>query len=156
MTATTPTAAPPLWFLGTTVWFRVSAADGDNGLSVLESVAPHGDSPPLHVHEREDEIFHVLSGELLLVVDGEELRLGEGETALAPCGVAHTYRVESPQARWLVFTGGGEFERFVRELSRPAEAEGVPPRTAPPTAEAAEHLAEVGAAHGIAIVGPPL
>lgn len=156
MPATTPTAVAPLWFLGTTVWVRVSASEGRNGLSVLESLAPHGDSPPLHVHERQDEIFHVLSGELLLVIDGEELRLKEGETGLAPCGVAHTYRVESPQARWLVLTAGDEFERFVRELSRPAEADGVPPQTGPPTAEAAEHLAAVGAAHGIAIVGPPL
>ena len=26
----------------------------------MESLAPHGDSPPLHVHQTEDEIFHVL------------------------------------------------------------------------------------------------
>ena len=151
----TPTAAS-LWFLGTAVWIRASADVGRNGLSVLESLAPQGDSPPLHVHAREDELFHVVSGELLLEVGGEELRLAEGETVLAPAGVAHTYRVESAEARWLVVTVGGEFERFVRELSRPAEGDGLPPRTGPPTAEQAEELAAVAATHGIEIVGPPL
>ena len=154
MVTATPTS--PLWFLDTAVRIRVSADEGRNGLSLLESLASQGDSPPLHVHTRDDELFHVLSGELLLEVGGEELVLAEGETALAPAGVAHTYRVESAEARWLVVTVGGEFERFVRELSRPADADGLPPRSGPPTAEQAEHLAAVGAKHGIEIVGPPL
>ena len=51
---------------------------------------------------------------------------------------------------------GAEFEEFVRELSRPAEADGLPPRLGPPTAEQVEQLAGVAAEHGIAIVGPPL
>jgi quercetin dioxygenase-like cupin family protein len=152
----TPTAPAPLWFLDTAVWVRVSADAGRNGLSMLESLAPQGDSPPLHVHTRDDELFHVLAGELLLEVGGEQLVLAEGETALAPAGVAHTYRVESAEARWLVVTVGGDFERFVRELSRPAEDDGLPQRTGPPTPEQAENLAAVGAKHGIEIVGPPL
>ena len=36
------------------------------------------------------------------------------------------------------------------------QGDGLPPRTGPPTAEQAEQLATVGAAHGIEIVGPPL
>ena len=154
MITATPTS--PLWFLDTAVWIRVSADAGHNGLSMLESLAPRGDSPPLHLHTRDDELFHVVSGELLLEIEGEEVILAEGETALAPAGVAHSYRVESAEARWLVVTVGGEFERFVRELSRPAERDGLPPRTGPPTAEQAEELAAVGAKHGIEIVGPPL
>jgi hypothetical protein len=122
----------------------------------MESLGPEGDSPPLHLHETQDELFHVLSGELLLVVGREEVRLGEGETALAPGGVPHSYRVESPEARWLVVTRGRQFEEFVRELSRPAEADGLPPQLGPPSPEQVEQLAGVAAEHGIAIVGPPL
>ena len=51
-----------LWFLNTRVTIRVSYTDGADGISVLEHWAPHGDSPPLHVHEHEDEIFHILEG----------------------------------------------------------------------------------------------
>ena len=156
MSTAMPATVQPLWFLDTAVSIRVSCLEGRDGLSVIESLAAQGDSPPLHVHQNEDEIFHVLSGDLLLLIDGEEIRLGEGESALAPAGLAHTYRVESPQARWLVVTGRGDFERFVRQLSRPADSEGLPPKAGPPTAEQGAQLAAVAAAHGIAIVGPPL
>jgi quercetin dioxygenase-like cupin family protein len=148
-------ATQPLWFLATSVRILVSCDDGADGISLIESVAAEGDSPPLHVHTSEDELFHVLDGELRLRVGGDELRLRSGEAALAPRGVPHTYRVDSERARWLVTTVGGDFERFVRELSRPADTDGLPPQ-APPTAEQVEYLAEVAATHAIELVGPPL
>lgn len=145
----------PVWFLGTTVRFLVSHEDGSDGLSLIESLAAEGDSPPLHVHRTEDELFHVLEGELRLRVGEADLRLTAGEAAVAPRGVPHTYRVESPQARWLVATAHGDFERFVRALSRPAEHDGLPLQV-PPTPEQVEQLAAAAAAHGIDLVGPPL
>ena len=152
---TTATTSMPLWFLGTGVRIRVAAADSPDGLSAIESLALEGDSPPLHVHTTEDELFHVLEGELRVRLGDEELRLGPGETALAPQGLAHTYRVESPQARWLCVTRRGDFERFVRALSRPAESEGLPPQSRP-TPEQIEQLENVAGEHGIRFVGPPL
>jgi quercetin dioxygenase-like cupin family protein len=152
---TTATASPTLWFLATSVRVPVSTADSPDGLSVIDSLAPEGDSPPLHVHRTEDEVFHVLEGELRVRLGDEELRLGPGDIALAPKGIAHTYRVESPQARWLCITCKGDFERFVRALSRPADSDGLPPQ-APPTPEQVEQLAQVAAEHGIELVGPPL
>ncbi len=145
-----------LRFLDTHVVVHVAHEEGD-GVSVLESRAPFGDSPPLHVHHTEDETFFVLEGELLLAVGDEELRLGPGRCARAPRGVPHTYRVESAAgARWLVVTGSGDFERFVRSLSQPAEADELPERSAPPTPEQAAGLAAAASAHGIELVGPPL
>jgi hypothetical protein len=49
-----------LWFLNTHVTIRVSARDGSNSISVLEHRASQGDSPPLHIHHDEDEIFTFL------------------------------------------------------------------------------------------------
>ena len=110
-----------LWFLDTLVTVRVAHAEGEDGVSVLESLAPHGDSPPLHVHHTEDEVFHVLEGEFRFRVGESHLRLRAGETLLAPKGVPHTYCVESPSGgRWLVVTTHGDFERLVRSFSRPA------------------------------------
>ena len=146
-----------LWFFDTRVDIRVSHDEGDDGLSILESEAPWADSPPLHVHRTQDEAFHVLAGELRLVVGGEESSVGPGETALAPKGVPHSYRVESREgARWLVTTTGGDFERFVRRLSRPAEGDRLPEPAGPPAPEHAEALARVAKEHGIELVGPPL
>src|SRR3954447_20398278 len=111
-----------LWFLNTEVTIKVSHLNGSDGVSVLEHRAPHGNSPPLHIHRTEDEIFHILEGEMLFRISDRELRAGAGETLLAPKNIPHSYRVESAEgARWLTITRGGDFETFVRSCGRPAE-----------------------------------
>ena len=151
------TSTQQLWFLDTLVTVRVPHDEGEDGISVLERHAPHGDSPPLHVHQTEDEIFHVLEGQLRLRAGDSEVRIGAGETILAPKGVPHTYRVESHDgARWLLITRRGDFERFVHALSRPAERPELPAAQGPPTPEQADALAAAAREHGIELVGPPL
>ena len=155
--STTTVMTERRWFLETLVTIRVSHDAGDDGISVIESVAPYGDSPPLHIHRTEDELFHVLDGTMRLRVGDGELLADAGDVVLAPKGVPHTYRVESPEgARWLVTTTRGDFEAMVRAASRPAEREELPERTGPPTSEQQAALAAVCAAHGIDLVGPPL
>jgi quercetin dioxygenase-like cupin family protein len=150
-------ATERLWFLDTLVTVRVGHDQGDDRISVLERLAPHGESPPLHVHRTQDELFHVLEGELRVRAGDADIRVGAGEALLAPRGVAHTYRVESPDgARWLVITTGGDFERFVREVSRQAERPGLPSPQGPPTPEQEDAFAAVARQHGIEFVGPPL
>lgn len=144
-----------LWFLNTLVSVHVPHEQALDGVSVLESRAPRGDSPPMHVHT-EDEIFHVISGTMRLSVGGQERVLGAGETFRAPKGVPHSYLVESDEARWLVVTSRGEFERFVRSYSRPAATDALPEPAGPPTPEEADALAVACRAYGIELVGPPL
>ncbi len=84
-----PVSHRQLWFLDGLVTVRVEAGD-EGGVSVLEHLAPQGESPPLHVHDEQDEVFHVLEGRLRLHVDGADLVAGPGETAMAPRRVPHT------------------------------------------------------------------
>jgi quercetin dioxygenase-like cupin family protein len=140
------TAPTELWFLHTCVSFPVSHGDGVDGISVMHSCAPRGDSPPLHVHRTEDEVFHVIDGELRFSIDGNIVPARAGDTAFAPKGVPHTYCVDSAEATWLAITTNGDFERFVRTLSR-AER--------PSEIDEAE-LVQTAAENGIEFVGPPL
>jgi quercetin dioxygenase-like cupin family protein len=154
---TTTVSANQLWFLDTLVTVRVSISDGQDGMSILEHRAPHGASAPLHFHRTEDEVFHILEGELRVKVNDQEHRVAAGDIMLAAKGVPHTYRVESPQgARYLTITVRGDFERFVRALSRPAQRAELPEPAGPPSADAIAALKAVAAEHGIEIVGPPL
>ena len=121
----------------------------------METLAPRGDSPPLHVHLAEDEIFHILEGEVRFRVADTELVVRAGETMLAPKGVPHTYLVESERGRWLVVTARGNHERFVRSVSRPAEWSELP-EPSPLTPDQREGLVAAGREHGLEIVGPPL
>src|SRR5688500_18468646 len=116
-----------LWFLNTRVAVRISYQDGSDRISVLEHQAPHGDSPPLHVHRNEDEVFHLLEGEVAFRVGDKQLQGNAGDTFLVPKGIPHTYRVLSAGgARWLTVTTGEEFERFVCALGRPADRDRLP------------------------------
>src|SRR4051812_40105032 len=112
---------------------------------------------PMHVHHHGDEAFHVLDDELQLRVGDKAAENPRRRNRLAPRGVAHTYRVTSPQgARWLIITPGANFERFVRAMSRPAQTPETPEAAGPPTTQQVAALAEVAREHGIDIVGPPL
>ena len=145
-----------LWFLDTLVCVRVSHREGTDRISVLEHAARRGDSPPLHVHVNEDEVFHILEGEFRFQIGAEQRSGRAGDTVIAPKGVRHTYRVESVRARWLTVTARGQFEDFVRAMARDAPARELPPASGPPSQEAIDALTGMAAQHGIEIVGPPL
>ena len=155
MTKTIP--ANQLWFQDSLVTIRVSMSDGQDGISVLEHRVPYGFSPPSHLHRTEDEVLHVLEGEFRVKVKDQEHQLGPGDVLLAPKGVPHTYRVESVQGgRCLTITVRGDFERFVRAVSRPAGRSQLPEPAGPPSADAIQTLKANAAKYGIELVGPPL
>ena len=150
-------AANQLWFQNSLVTIRVSASDRQDGISVLEHLVPYGFSPPLHLHRTEDEVFHVIEGDFRVRIQDQDHRLGAGDTLLAPKGVPHTYRIESAQGgRCLTITARGDFERFVRAVSRPAQRPELPEPAGPPSADAIQALRAAAARHGIELVGPPL
>jgi mannose-6-phosphate isomerase-like protein (cupin superfamily) len=79
---------------------------------------------PLHVHEREDELFYVLEGEHVFQVGEQEHRAGPGDLVFAPRRVPHSQRRVVPrEGRTLVVTSPGGLEGFFRELAE-ADAAG--------------------------------
>lgn len=147
----------PFWFLNTLVTIRVSSSDGQDGVSIIEHRVRQGDSPPLHLHHTEDEIFHILEGEFRVKVRDAEQPAGPGDLLLVPKGIPHTYRAMSPEGgRFLTVTARGDFERFLRSMGRPAKGSDLPEPAGPPTPEAMHALTTSAARFGIEIVGPPL
>ena len=94
-----------LWFLNGRVEVLRASADHADGVSVLEIDLPFGDSPPLHVHHRQDEVFHILEGEVRFRVGETDVIGRPGQTLVGPAGTPHSFRVLSPGgARMLVTT----------------------------------------------------
>lgn len=50
-----------------------------------------GEGPPLHVHPGEDDAFYILAGEVVMIVEDEEIVVGPETFVLVPPGVAHTF-----------------------------------------------------------------
>jgi quercetin dioxygenase-like cupin family protein len=151
-TVVRPERAQALWFIDNLVRVHVDGEASGGQLAIVEEWGRRGNMPPLHVHQRDDETFLVLDGELSLFVAGEQLVLNAGQAAVAPREVPHAYRVESEQARWLVISTPAGFESFVRAAAKPARAEELPPAGRPHDPAA---LAQAAAEVGIEILGPP-
>jgi mannose-6-phosphate isomerase-like protein (cupin superfamily) len=61
-----------------------------------------GSGPPyLHVHNEDDEAWHVLEGSLVFRFADREVWAAKGATVFVPAGVPHTYRAE-PGSRYLM------------------------------------------------------
>jgi len=144
------------WFKGTLVNVRLSWNAGEDRVSVVEHFMPYGESPPLHIHRNEDEVFHILEGEMRIHIDGRDLVARAGETVLAPKGKPHSFRVESREgARCLTITSGGDFENMIREMADPATSAGLPPQVEPTPAMIIAFY-EACARNSIDIIGSPL
>ena len=71
-------------------------------MTVFEEIAPMLDTP-LHVHEREDELFYILDGEHIVQRGQQEHKLDPGQTIFLPRNVPHAHRRVVPrQGRLLV------------------------------------------------------
>ncbi|MBB4372324.1 quercetin dioxygenase-like cupin family protein [Bradyrhizobium sp. cir1] len=106
----TPDTGPMLDVLGVTHSYKAMASETGQQFSVWESIVPPGCGAPAHTHTREDEAFYVLSGEVLVEVEGaaDPLRLGPGAFLFAPRHRRHGYRnVGTDTARLLVFAMPG-------------------------------------------------
>ena len=145
------------WFLNTLVVVRVPPERGTDGLCVLEHRAPKGDSPPLHVHHDQDEVFALLEGEARFSLSGRDIEARPGDCLIVPKGEPHSYLATSADGmRFLTITRGGGFVGLVREVGRAAETDGLPEPSRPPSPEAQQALAQIARRHGVEFVGPPL
>ena len=141
-----------LWFLGNLVTLKATGAETGGRVTVVEFVNPPGFAPPLHRHEREEEMFLILDGRATFHCGEESVAAGPGDFVLLPAGRPHTF-VVAPDAplRSLQITTPAGFEAFAAAVGEPAAERRLPdPGPVDPAA-----LAHAGALHGVEILGPP-
>ena len=100
--------------------FLATGKETDGKYFLSETTVTSGDpSPPVHTHSKEDEDFYLRSGTLTLVVDGEEIKLNEGEYLNIEKGGKHTWRNESNLDAELIVTFVPDgIEDMYKELDR--------------------------------------
>ena len=91
----------------------------DGRIMIMEGEILVGEGPPLHIHHREDEYFHVLQGEIEFYIGDETIVGKAGTWVYAPRYIKHTYRnVNSTGARLeFVFQPAG-IEHYFEDISK--------------------------------------
>ena len=149
-----PGEGEALWFNGGLALLRATGEQTEGRFAVLELLAPKGFAAPLHIHRNEDEFFVVLSGEVRVQHGETVIEAVAGSLVHGPRGVAHSFHVDSGEARLLLFFGPAGVEGFFREGGKPARSLGLP--HADEQFLDRQALMEIGSRYHQEFVGPPL
>jgi len=127
------------------VTVKVSSQDTGGALLVVEQNNSQKGGPPRHIHHDQDEWFYAVHGEYVVEIGGEIYPLHPGDSVLAPRGVPHTWaHIGEETGRLLIaFQPAGTMESFFSAA-------------APASATGSAEVAELFAAHGMRLTGPPL
>jgi quercetin dioxygenase-like cupin family protein len=149
-----PGEGEALWFNGGLGVLKATADQTEGRTAVMELLAPRGFASPLHIHRNEDEFFVVLSGEVRVQHGENVIEAVAGSLVHGPRGVPHGFRVDSPEARLLLFFGPAGVEGFFREGGKPARSLELPPTDEQFLDKQA--LMEIAGRYQQEFVGPPL
>lgn len=149
-----PDEGDGIWLLGGLYTFKARGSATANAYSLFEVQGPV--AAPRHRHEREEEGFYVVDGDVTLVIENEMIEGTAGTFAFVPRGVEHAFKIESPEAKLLLLLSPGNagHEEFFSEVGEPAATRAVPPPPSGPPDLA--RLTAIAARHGTTIVGPPI
>ena len=145
------TTTRPELFAGNTFTWHVETDDA----AIAEVVARRGGEPALHVHDREDETYVVLEGDVLFQRGDDRIAAGAGDVVFLPRGVQHGFALQSDVARLLVICTPGGLGAPFHALSEPDDGE-VPVAMAAPSPEAINAMEVAFGAYGVSFTGPPL
>lgn len=98
----------------------VKADPARDGMFMGDHVVPPGYFVPPHIHDIEDELFHILDGELTLLTDAGERQARPGETVVLPRGHRHGFRNDSatPVRLLVMVTPGLQAAEMFRHMDR--------------------------------------
>jgi mannose-6-phosphate isomerase-like protein (cupin superfamily) len=111
---------------GTDVSFKVESSYA-KGASCTEWAAAPGFDTGVHVHERLEETWYMLSGELEFRAGEKTFHAGAGASVFIPPHVPHAFanRGDAP-ARFLLITSPPGHDRYFAELAAILAVEGPP------------------------------
>jgi quercetin dioxygenase-like cupin family protein len=142
-----------IWFEGAFMRMLVDSNDSGGAISMMEHWYPANWSPPLHVHHREDQVLHVLEGEIRARCgDAAEQSLTAGQSAFLPRNVPHSFVTGDAGAKVLEINTPGGFEQFHVEAGEPALDTRIPD---PKEVDVAKLTAAI-APYEAEFVGPPM
>lgn len=116
------------WMAGDTYTIKVPGELVDNRFCLVHFDIPPGGGPMPHVHTRDEEVFHIVSGRAEFYADGTVVEGEAGQTVVLPRGLPHAFRNHTDgRTEFLCLTSPAGFDAFVRRVGQPAGAGDAPP-----------------------------
>ncbi|MCC5908808.1 MAG: cupin domain-containing protein [Balneolaceae bacterium] len=112
---------------GETLIFPYPEDEKTGRLEIKLKIAPGKTGPLPHIHTVSDEGFEVVSGTLIIKIDGKESALKAGEKAVVKAGQVHTFKNGSDSEPVVVkgfIDPAHNFRWFIREMARSANERG--------------------------------
>jgi hypothetical protein len=107
------------------------------------------------VHEREDELFYILAGEMDVYVGEQAFRVRAGECCFLPKLKPHTFVIRSPRIHMLALFSPAGFEGYIHSRRSRAEKLELPSGGALSySTPNLEHATRVGEEYGIRFLSP--
>lgn len=69
-----------------------SSADTEGHVAIFKEITDPNHGPPLHTHNNQTEVFHVLKGKYKFHLDGDIFELGPGDIAVVKPGQVHAFK----------------------------------------------------------------
>ena len=104
--------------LGDNQNIKLSGVDTNGQYTLIEQFNEPGVGIPPHIHENEDEVFHVLEGQVEISIADKTTILKAGDLIFCPKGVPHSWKVigeDKARAMLSIFPAG--LEGMFEELS---------------------------------------
>lgn len=79
--------------LGDIQTIKLSGKDTDGLFTIVENYNEPGIGIPMHVHENEDEIFHIIEGQMEFETQGKTTLLSKGDMIFLPRMIPHAFKV---------------------------------------------------------------
>lgn len=141
-----------IWFANTFMRLVADRHSTNGQFALIEQRAAKGFSPPTHLHHHEDQLLFVIDGSLTARRGDEDIVVAEGESVWLPRGIAHTFRIDSDEARLIEITTPAGFEDYHVQLGTPAMEQRIPE----PGPIDVPALAAGGVPFDVEILGPPM
>lgn len=99
---------------GERISIRVKGEDTNGAYAILDLIKDSSNGPlygpPIHIHQRTDEIFRIIEGKARFHVDGKEFDAEAGDIVVVPKGTNHTFAnfSDTPLHLQITFTPAGD------------------------------------------------
>jgi len=105
--------------LGDNQIIKLSGKDTNGQYALIEQDNDPGVGIPMHVHENEDEVFHVISGKVEMTIGKNLKTLSAGDLVFCPRGIPHSWKVvNNTRARVMLGIFPAGLENMFEEIAK--------------------------------------